>query len=299
MDEILQQYLRRFIEYIGIEKGLADNSIEAYKRDLTRYLLYLEENQLTDLDKINHRHLTRLLIELRELGLSSASIARNMSALRQFHHFLITEGETKNDPTELMRNPQVGRKIPVVLNMIEVEKLLDAPDTNTTLGIRDVAMLEFMYATGVRVSELINFIIRDFNPDEGFIRVFGKGSKERLIPIGSKAVEATKTYIETAREELRRDKAIETLFLNWHGKPLSRMGFWKILQKYVIAAGIDKSVSPHTLRHTFATHLLEGGANLRAVQEMLGHRTIVTTQIYTKIDRQFLIETHRHYHPRG
>ncbi|RMH70164.1 MAG: site-specific tyrosine recombinase XerD [Gemmatimonadetes bacterium] len=299
MDNPFTDYLRRFKDYISIEKGLADNSIEAYDRDLTRYLHHLDDLNLTHLEQITHDHITQLLMQLHEMGLSHASIARNISALRQFHQFLVAEGETENDPTELLRNPQIGRKIPVVLTMEEVERLLSSPDTRTTLGMRDQAMLEFMYATGVRVSELIAFNIRDFYPDDGFVRVFGKGSKERIIPIGSKAIESTQTYIAVAREVLRRSKPTETLFLNWHGRPLSRMGFWKILQKHVEGANIKKDISPHTLRHTFATHLLEGGADLRAVQEMLGHRTIVTTQIYTKIDRQFLLETHRHYHPRG
>lgn len=295
----MKKLVKKFIQFSAIEKGLSENSLDAYRRDLTRYVEYLDDSNVESADDITSDHILGLLIKLQEFGLSNASIAQNMSAIRQFHHFLIGEGETKNNPTEFLQTPKIKRKIPIVLTIDEVEELIKQPNIEEKYGLRDRAMLEFMYATGVRVSELINFPIKNFFPEEELILVLGKGKKERFIPIGEKAIDSVLEYIHKERDQLLKGKSSEYLFLTRSGRPLSRMGFWKVLRKYVQQAGIKKHVTPHTLRHTFATHLLEGGADLRSVQEMLGHTTIVTTQIYTQIEKGYLKEVHKYYHPRG
>jgi integrase/recombinase XerD len=233
-----------------------------------------------------------------ECGLAPSSIRRNLSSVRAFHRYLVAEQVTESDPTETVAQPRAWRRVPRALTIRDIEILLAAPDTSRPLGMRDKAMLEFAYATGMRVSEVIGFRLSDLNFEDGTARCIGKGSRERIVPVGEVALRWVRVYADTVRPELLRGRTSETLFLNWRGGRLSRMGFWKILAACVKSAGLRAPVTPHVLRHSFATHLLEGGADLRAVQQMLGHRNISTTQIYTKVDMEHLIEVHRLYHPR-
>ncbi len=295
----MDQYLENFVHFLIIERNLAENTIEAYANDLRKYIEFLEARKVTDPDRIEVTDVIAFLTGLYKEDLSSLTIARNLSAIRMFHRFLLSEGVTEKNPPENIDSPKLARKLPIVLDQFEIEKLLEQPDTSTVLGIRDQAMLETAYATGVRVSELLHLQLEDIIWKENLVRVFGKGSKMRIIPIGDKALEAIDRYLNESRPLLEKPDVEEnTIFLNRRGRPLSRMGFWKILRNYVVKANITKPVSPHTIRHSFATHLLEGGADLRAVQEMLGHVSITTTQIYTHLDREYLKEIHRTFHPR-
>ena len=295
MEDLLQQ----FLDFLKIERSLAENTRTAYKTDLIRYVKYLEQIHLSEAEDVQAKHLIEYIDLLHDLGLASTSIARNISAIRMFHRFLLGENLCSKDPSEIITLPKLSHKLPTVLNISDIENLMQQPDLTDIKGIRDRALLEFLYATGVRVSELLSIKQSDLFFQQGFVRVFGKGSKERLIPIGDQAIHCVTNYQETARLILaQRCVHKDVLFLNWHGRPMSRMGCWKILRKYVDMADIRIHVSPHTLRHSFATHLLEGGADLRAVQEMLGHADISTTQIYTHLDREYLKEVHRTYHPR-
>ncbi|HID94811.1 MAG TPA: site-specific tyrosine recombinase XerD [Candidatus Latescibacteria bacterium] len=296
---IAEELLSQFLGYLAIEKGLAKNSIDAYNRDVIRYLRFLEGSGIEHPARASQEDVLGLFYLLRDLGLKSSSISRNLSAIKVFHRFLLTEGLADRDPTEYLESPKLPRNLPVVLNPFEVEKLLEQPDLSTPLGIRDRAMLEFLYATGLRVSELLKVTCSDLYLDDGVVRIFGKGSRERLVPVGNIARGWVQRYIAEVRPTISNQRSADVLFLNRRGMPMSRMGFWKILTRYARMAGIGKKISPHTLRHSFATHLLEGGADLRAVQEMLGHADISTTQVYTHVDRDYLKEVHRTFHPRG
>lgn len=288
-----------FLLHLRFERNAAANTIQSYKRDLHRYLEFLGQQGLASLDEITPQQILQLLTQLREMGFSPASTARNLSAIRMFHRFALQEGWTSVDPSENIQLPRLGLRLPHALDVHEVETLLEQPDTTQPLGLRDRALLEFLYATGVRVSELVALKRADLYLEEGFVRVFGKGGKERIVPVGLQAVEWAQRYLREVRPILAaRGRPRDTVFLNWRGNPLTRMGFWKIVKTYADDSGIKKKVSPHTLRHSFATHLIEGGADLRAVQEMLGHADISTTQIYTHLDRAYLKEVHRTYHPR-
>lgn len=245
------------------------------------------------------RLLREYVYHLKDLGLSPSSIRRNVSAVRSYFRFMIGEGELVTDPSEKLEAPRRWRSLPEVLTVDEAEKLIAAPSLDEPLAFRDRAMLELAYGAGLRVSEWITLSVKDVLMDERLLRVFGKGSKERIVPIGRKAIGAVAIYLRELRPKLERGEGKGILLLNARGEPLTRMGAWKILRKYVDIAGISKPVSPHTLRHSFATHLLEGGADLRAVQEMLGHADISTTQIYTHVDREFLRSVHRQFHPRA
>jgi integrase/recombinase XerD len=248
---------------------------------------------------VTSRLLREYLYHLKDLGLAPASIRRNVSSLRTYFKFLIGEGHIARDPSERLESPKRWRSLPEVLTVAEIDRLLAAPLLDDPLVFRDRAMLELAYGAGLRVSEWISIGLRDLMFDDGLVRVFGKGSKERLVPIGRRAIGALATYVRELRPRLEQGEGKGVLFLNARGEPLTRMGAWKILRKYVERAGIEKHVSPHTLRHSFATHLLEGGADLRAVQEMLGHADISTTQIYTHVDREYLRSVHRQFHPRA
>lgn len=295
----MDQYVENFVHFLVIERNLAQNSIEAYANDLKKYIDFLSDRGIAQPDEIEPTDVIAYLTGLYKDDLSSLTIARNLSAIRMFHRFLLSEGITQKIPTENIDSPKLARRLPIVLDQFEVARLLEEPDLSTPLGIRDKAMLETAYATGVRVSELLRLQIDDVDWDEQLIHVFGKGSKMRIVPIGERALEAIDLYLSEARHFLTKlGQETSVLFLNNRGKALSRMGFWKILRKYVNQANITKPVSPHTLRHSFATHLLEGGADLRAVQEMLGHVNITTTAIYTHLDREYLKEIHRTFHPR-
>ncbi|MEI6758222.1 MAG: site-specific tyrosine recombinase XerD [Chlorobium sp.] len=293
--------LESFLNYMLIERNFATNTRESYRNDLERYLLFMQESS-RPIEAITARHIEEFIVELFETGLEASSMARNISAIRSFHKFLVTERSLKTNPAENIHQPKQARYLPTVLTVEETLRLLEAPLAMTPRGkyfLRDKAMLELLYATGVRVSELVNLQQQNLYMEAGFIRVFGKGSKERLVPIGSSATQWINQYQSDLRMALVQRNSNDYLFLNSRGIKLSRMALFTMVKQYALQAGIEKSISPHTFRHTFATHLLEGGADLRAVQEMLGHSSIVTTQIYTHIDRSFVKEVHRTFHPRG
>ena len=292
--------LEQFHDYLAVERGSADNTQVAYARDLARFVAYAAAKGVAGPDRVPPRVLREFIYHLKDLGLAPASIRRSISALRTYYRFLLDEGHVTEDPSERLEAPARWRSLPEVLSVAEVERLLAAPTLDDRLAFRDRAMLELAYGAGLRVSEWIGVGVRDVRFDEQLLRVFGKGAKERLVPIGRAAIGATAVYLRELRPRLARGASGEgALFLNANGEPLSRMGAWKILRKHVDAAGITTRVTPHTLRHSFATHLLEGGADLRAVQEMLGHASIATTQIYTHVDREYLRGVHRQYHPRA
>ena len=291
--------LTEFLNFLQIEKNAAANTILSYQNDLSRYLNFLRSRGITDLAEIRPADVVSLLKTLRDIDYAPASAARNLSAIRMFHRFLMRENHLDKDPTANISLPKLPKHLPDILSQFDIELILNQPDSSTPRGIRDKAMLEVLYAAGLRVSELITLHLSDLFFADGFIRVFGKGSKERIVPIGEQAMFFTDLYLKTARSILNRPKKPgDFLFLGQRGQPLTRMRVWQILRKCVNQAGIKKPVSPHTFRHSFATHLIEGGADLRAVQEMLGHADISSTQIYTHLDREYLKEVHRNFHPR-
>ena len=291
--------VERFAEFLALERGSSPRTQEAYARDVQRFVEFALVKGAGSPAGVTPRLLRDFVYHLKDLGLSPASIRRNVSAVRGYFRFLMGDGHVVRDPSERLDTPKRWRTLPEVLTVAEVQKLLSTPNMDDPLYFRDRAMLEVAYGAGLRVSEWIGIGVKDAVLDESLVRVFGKGSKERLVPIGRSAIGALAIYIRELRPRLERGGGKGRLFLNARGQPLSRMGAWKILQKYVKRAGISKRVYPHTLRHSFATHLLEGGADLRAVQEMLGHADISTTQIYTHVDREYLRQVHRRYHPRA
>ena len=295
----LRFQLDRFSDYLTLEQGSSPRTLEAYRRDVERLVDYARSKGIQTPTHVTSRTLREFVYHLKDLGLSPSSIRRNISAVRTYFRFLMADGAVVRDPSERLETPQRWRTLPDVLTVQEVERLLAAPTLDDPFAFRDRAMLELAYGAGLRVSEWITLGVRDALLEDKLVRVFGKGSKERLVPIGRTAIGAVATYLRELRPRLERGSGKGILFLNARGEPLSRMGAWKILRRYVERAGITKVVSPHTLRHSFATHLLEGGADLRAVQEMLGHADISTTQIYTHVDREYLRQVHRQYHPRG
>ncbi len=294
----LTDCLHAFMDHLRVERQVSPNTLAAYEHDLLRYLHFLEEQGIAEPAAIGHTDIAAYLQLMHDLGLCPSSISRNLSALRTWHRFLLAEEICRQDPTENYSVPKPWMKMPRVLDLVEVEKLLAQPDTTTPTGIRDRAILEFLYATGVRVSELVSFSCRDIFWDEQFVRVFGKGRKERLVPVGAVACTWLQSYLQEVRPQLAGlGLAGDIVFLNRFGKKLSRQTIWILLQKYLRTAGITRKAGPHTLRHSFATHLVEGGADLRAVQEMLGHADISVTQIYTHLDREYLKAVHHQFHP--
>jgi integrase/recombinase XerD len=291
--------LERFQEYLALEDGASPRTLEAYGRDLDRMTVWCGVKGVASPAELTPALLRDFVYHLKDIGLSPASIRRSVSATRTYFKFMIGEGQMQSDPSERLETPRKWRTLPEVLTVDEVGRVLGAVSLDETLVFRDRAMLELAYGAGLRVSEWIDLGVQDLMLEDGVIRVFGKGSKERLVPIGRSAIGSVGMYLRELRPRLERGEGKGRLFLNARGKPLSRMGAWKILRKYVQLAGIEKHVSPHTLRHSFATHLLEGGADLRAVQEMLGHADISTTQIYTHVDREYLRSVHKQFHPRG
>jgi integrase/recombinase XerD len=292
-------YVERFDDFLALEQGASVQTSSAYKLDVSRFVTYAWVKGAKAPTEVGARIVRDYVYHLKDLGLAPASIRRNVSAVRTYFKFLLGEGHLVRDPSERLETPKRWRTLPEVLGVDEVEKLLTAPSLDEPLAFRDRAMLELAYGAGLRVSEWISLGVRDVMLRDHLVRVFGKGAKERLVPIGRKAIGATAVYLRELRPSLEKGEGKGILFLNSRGQPLSRMGAWKILRKYVKQAGITKPVSPHTLRHSFATHLLEGGADLRAVQEMLGHVDISTTQIYTHIDREYLRNVHKQFHPRS
>ena len=291
--------LERFQEYLALEDGASPRTLEAYGRDLERMTVWCGAKGVSSPGALTPALLRDFVYHLKDIGLSPASIRRSVSAMRTYFKFMIGEGQMLSDPSERLETPRKWRTLPEVLTVDEVGPVLSAVSLDEPLVFRDRAMLELAYGAGLRVSEWIALGVQDLMLEDGVLRVFGKGSKERLVPIGRPAIGAVGMYLRELRPRLERGEGKGRLFLNARGKPLSRMGAWKILRKYVELAGIEKHVSPHTLRHSFATHLLEGGADLRAVQEMLGHADISTTQIYTHVDREYLRSVHKQFHPRG
>jgi integrase/recombinase XerD len=291
--------LERFAEFLMLEQGSSARTDESYGRDLRRLAEWAVAHGCLTPETLTAAQLREFVYALKDLGLSPASIRRNISAIRTWYRFLMAEGVVTADPSERIETPRKWRTLPEVLTAAEIERLIGAIPLDEPLAFRDRAMLELAYGAGLRVSEWISLKVGDLLLEEGVVRVFGKGSKERLVPVGAQAIGAVALYLRELRPRLERGKGSGVLFLNARGGPLSRMGAWKILRKYVTRAGIAKTVTPHTLRHSFATHLLEGGADLRSVQEMLGHADISTTQVYTHVDREFLRSVHRQFHPRG
>jgi len=292
-------HVERFLDHLSVERGLSPRTIEAYERDVGRLVEFLEARGITRPGQAGAADLREFVYSLKDRGLAASSIRRSLSGIRTYYGFLLGEGIAVADPTERVELPRTWRRLPDALGRADIERILEAPDPSDSLYWRDRALLEFAYASGVRVSELISLKLRDLDLAEGLAAVFGKGSKERLVPVGSAAIRAIEVYVREVRPRLERGAAEGVVFLNARGRPLSRMGVWKILRKQVERAGIEKRVTPHTLRHSFATHLLEGGADLAAVQEMLGHADISTTQIYTHVEREYLREVHRRFHPRA
>jgi len=289
-----------FLAYLTVEKGLAANTIEAYGRDLAGFCRYLATQEVKDVDAAGARHLIGFLTLLRDRGLSARSQARVLTTLRRFYRFLQREDALPGgDPTARLLLPKIGRRLPQAPSRAQVAALLDVPDAATPLGTRDQAMIELLYATGLRVSELVRLEVKQINLEAGFVRVRGKGGRERVVPLGSRAKDKVLTYLTTTRPLLLKGRSSPYLFLTRSAKPLTRQRFWQLLNRYARQNPQGGKVYPHALRHAFATHLLDGGADLRAVQAMLGHVDIATTQIYTHLSGERLREVHRKFHPRG
>lgn len=296
----MESFLKEYLAALKIEKNLSENTINSYKSDLVSFLNFITQSGIDDLSDIKTTHITSFYKLLKDAGLNETSAARYFSSLKGFFKYLYRSEYIKSNPVERISPPKISRKLPEVLNVREINLILEQPNVKDTIGLRDKAILELFYACGTRISELINIKVNDLFLSEEVIRVFGKGSKERLIPIGSSAIKWIIEYLKKSRPLLVKNiKSENYLFLNQRGTKFSRMGIWKIVRQYVKQAGIEKNVHPHTFRHSFATHLIEGGADLRAVQEMLGHSDISTTQIYTHIDRDYIKLVHKKFHPRG
>lgn len=291
--------LDRFLHYLTVEKGLSKNTIEAYGHGLNRFLDYLQEKGIEAASGISKLDIREFLLFLKRKGLSSKSLARNLVSIRVFLRFLEEEGILQVSPAEEIESPKIARTLPQILSPDEVETLLEQPDPLTPRGVRDRAMLEMLYATGTRVSELIRLQIQHLHLEAGYVLLYGKGSRERIVPMGREAMGWVQRYLKGPRQSLLRHRESAFLFLNRSGKPMSRQQFWKSIKAYGWKAGIRKRITPHLLRHSFATHLLERGADLRSVQLMLGHVDISTTQIYTHVTGERLKKIHQRYHPRG
>lgn len=292
-------WIEGFEEYLRVEAGSSLHTLDAYLRDARRLASYARSRGADDPAQVTPKILRDFVLHLKDLGLAATSIRRQISVIRTYYRFLVGEGHVQQDPCGQLETPKIWRKLPDVLSKPEIEALLAAPDADEPLAWRDRALIEVGYATGARVSELIGLTAHDILFDDGLVRVIGKGEKERLVPIGRRALGASAVYAREVRPSLDRGETRGRYFLNARGRPLTRVGAWGILKRCAKRAGITKRVTPHTLRHTFATHLLEGGADLRAVQEMLGHVDLSTTQIYTHVDRDYLRTVHQTYHPRA
>ncbi|MFD2630749.1 site-specific tyrosine recombinase XerD [Oceanobacillus kapialis] len=297
---MLKDAIDDFFHFLRIEKGLSDNTLQSYKRDLAHYLHYTEKiMEKTNWSQVRRTDIVGFLHILKDDNKSSATIARHVSSIRSFHQFLIREQLVNQDASLNIETPKKDQKLPDVLSIKDIEALLQIPGASP-LHIRNRAMFELLYATGLRVTELLSLKIGDMHMTMGFVQCFGKGSKERIVPLGNVAIKAIETYLQHGRPALVKNKKDDqTVFVNQHGRPLTRQGFWKVLKASAQAAGIKKSITPHTLRHSFATHLLENGADLRVVQEMLGHADISTTQIYTHVTKARLKDIYDSYHPRA
>lgn len=288
-----------FLNYISVERGLSQNTISSYRRDLNLYVDFLTNNRIDALSKTTKNDIVNFMMFQKDQGLNVNSISRRLTAVRIFYRFLVRERILKTDPSSLVDSPKTWKKIPEALSVNEIELLLHQPNIRQIQGIRDKAILEVLYATGMRVSEAVNLKIDSSNFDVGFVRCIGKGNKERIIPLGKKAIESVKKYLSASRPNFLKKKESDFLFLNRFGSKISRQSLWKLIKRYALNAQIKKPIKPHILRHSFATHLLEHGADLRSVQEMLGHSNISTTQIYTHINKDRLKTIHKTFHPRA
>jgi integrase/recombinase XerD len=295
----LDQLTDQFINYLVVEKGLSGNTVAAYSKDLILYLKSLRANGIYDISDADMALVLKHMIDLREAGLGPRSRARHLVTLRGFYRFLVREKVLETNPAQMVDLPKAGRKLPGVLKVEEVVRLLETPDTSKPLGVRDAAMLELLYAAGLRVSELIKVGIANINLEACFVRVLGKGSKERVVPIGQAAKKKVDVYLASGRPILLKGQPSPYLFVTRSAMPMTRQGFWKLLKQYALKAGLSHKITPHALRHSFATHLLKRGADLRSVQVMLGHVDISTTQIYTHVAQERLKAVHTRYHPRG
>nr|WP_320145748.1 site-specific tyrosine recombinase XerD [uncultured Anaeromusa sp.] len=295
----MENYVQQFISYLASERGLAQNTLESYGRDLRYFQQYLETKRLTFATGSTNEIIRTYLDELKKNGKAVSTISRNLAALKSFYQYLLKEQYLDVDPASKIESPKLEKKLPQVLSVQQVELLLKQPNINLPAGLRDKAMLELLYATGIRVTELITINVNDVNLELGYIKCFGRGAKERVVPLGSIAAKCVTHYLRKGRTALVRSKQEEAMFVNHHGRRLTRQGFWKIIKKYALEAHIDQKITPHTLRHSFATHLLENGADLRSVQEMLGHADISTTQIYTHVTKNRLKEVYDKAHPRA
>jgi integrase/recombinase XerD len=293
------RYITEFVSYLKIEKGLSPNSIIAYKNDTNKLKNYCEDNKLS-VKQVQYEHLKNFVAELYDLGLSARSQARIISGIKQFYAYLLLENLITADPSELLEQPKIGRKLPEVMTIEEIDALIDAVDMTKTEGSRNRALLEVLYSCGLRVTELVELKFSNLFYDEGFIRVIGKGNKERLVPLSQNVENEIELYAKKMRSKLKIKKGNEDyVFLNRRGSKLSRVMVFLIIKELAKKTDLKKSISPHTFRHSFATHLIEGGANLRAIQEMLGHETIITTEIYTHLDQRFLKDAILSFHPRN
>lgn len=295
----MEGYVNEFINYLAVERGLAPNTLESYGRDLRQFQTYLQNDKMDMIKDSNRNTILSYLNNLQTKGRAVSTISRNLAAIKSFYQYLVRERYLEKDPAANLESPKLEKKLPKILSINEVEELLKQPNAFLPTGQRDKAMLELLYATGIRVSELISLNISDVNLDMGYIKCYGKGSKERIVPLGSIAARCVQEYISKGRSKLVRTYDEAALFVNHHGNRLTRQGFWKIIKKYAQEANIMKDITPHTLRHSFATHLLENGADLRSVQEMLGHADISTTQIYTHVTKNHLKEVYDKAHPRA
>lgn len=293
------ELLDRYYNYLSVERRLSANTLEAYGRDIKKYLSFLESRNERTVITGTRLDLLSFITYEKKHGLSSRSCARALSCIKTFYRFLVQDGVLKKNPIVDVETPRLEKRLPGVLNIDEVASLIAAPDIDTALGLRDRALFELLYATGLRVSELMSLTINSVNVEAGFLIVMGKGSKERVIPVGEEALKWVLRYLLEARQRILRNRTSKHLFTNRSGVRLTRQGFWKIVKKYCLKAGMIKKISPHTLRHSFASHLLAGGADLRSVQTMLGHEDISTTQIYTHVEGERLKTIHNKYHPRG
>jgi len=296
---IMEQWLDQFLHYLIVERGLSKNTIEAYSHGLSRFLSYLRGKGIQEIREIGKFEVRGFLLALKKKNLSSKTIVRNLVVIRTFFRFLLQEGILEANPVEDLESPKVSKTLPDILALREIEQILEQPDLRTPLGMRDRAMLEMLYATGMRVSELTRLPIHQVNLEGGYVLLYGKGSKERIVPIGNEAIKWVTLYLKKARGILAKGRESPFLFINRSGRGMSRQRFWRILKEYGRRAGLHKRITPHLLRHSFATHLLERGADLRSVQMMLGHVDISTTQIYTHVTGERLKKIHQRYHPRG
>lgn len=295
----MEQLLDQFLHYLIVEKGLSKNTIEAYSHGLSRFLNHLRGKGVEEIQEVGKFDVRGFLLALKKKNLSAKTIVRNLVAIRTFFRFMVQEGILETNPVEELESPKVAKTLPEILTLKEIEQVLEQPDLQTPLGMRDRAMLEMLYATGMRVSELTHLPTHQVNLEGGYVLLYGKGSKERIVPLGSEAMKWVTLYLKESRGILAKGKESPSLFINRSGKGMSRQRFWKNLKEYARRAGLRKRITPHLLRHSFASHLLEGGADLRSVQMMLGHVDISTTQIYTHVTGERLKKIHKQYHPRG